>query len=1299
VAESRLDILIRLKDQITQGLRNIKKGFNDVEKSAESVTDVDTSKSQKSFQDFEKEIEATKTASERLTSQLSVVRNAGLAIAGIGAAIAAPFLIGARATAQFSTQIAEVATLVPEAVQSTEQLRRTVVDLSSEFGADRADVARGLYQAISSGATAGAEANEILRVALVTARGGVTSTTAAVNGLSTVLNSFGLQASDAEKVADALFVTVKNGRTTIDELSRFLFQAAPVASQLGISYQELNAALVTLTKQGVPTRVAFTQIRAAINGLVRDTPELTKAFEKYGGAQKVIAEQGLAKALEIARDAADGNVGTLNKLLGSIEGVGAVLGLTGDQLDEFIDQLRQQEEASGDAAAAAEKVGEAFGVTTQEAIQAVSNLLEELGTTVEPILQPLVAVVRDIAEGLRALIQDNPLARFIAGFVAAIGVALTAIGSLIAVLAQVGIGLVIARTALSIASQRMAQFATSSGAAAVAVRGFGVALRFAVPIIGIITGVLALFAGAAAAAEIETDKLVDTTDQLRASFNNLDNEKAARAIAEQEQNVRNLERALRDAKAEQEKEAKGGFFGVDEEDLAVATESVTDLEAQLKNAREVLGEFREDFENVSAAEINPEKLQEFEDAAADAKEKFEELRQAAKDAQADLDSIVVPEPEFLTVEGGTFIVNEQQIKNAEALRVEAERKRDVAVEDAIFAQQASEAADRELQATREAADELNAKAKEEQRIKDLIEARLALAERELAATERAVKLAESRAKAEEKVRRARQRLAELQDTVALEEGEIDEAEFEERARARIEAQLKASESAATEALERARQRTAAKIEELRAEAAADTTVDNTEAIRNLEATLQGVEAATEAAIEEAGINAQIAGIELGRDLAEGIVEGFEQSATGIGTRLQSTLISLQAELDRGAISQQVFADKVQQANDIAAASYDALRESLVSALEGADEADRAAIIALIQQIDAETKRLTNTISVFEQRLATAVEGELATFFETIITDIDDVNEAFTQLFINIGEQVKKLIAQKLADKLTKSLFGEGSVLGGFLGGSEGGSVQLAKGGYVKAAKGGYVSRRMPQTRRDALYAAAGGIVAVDNVRAAQRSTVALMAKGGRYDDDEELRRRRSARWGGFVRAATGGSIAANPLNWSSGAPQSPVSDDLEEARQRVVYKARRGGGILKLTDGGGRVRGPGTKTSDSVPAMLSNGEYVVKAASVDRYGLQFLEALNRGMLSRRDTKQAAPRRKLSVTKPVRQKFAEGGLVFSGPSAGGVGGANVGIDNAVQSGANTMKLEVNEATLNLTMRDFLEREFASILATR
>lgn len=54
-----------------------------------------------------------------------------------------------------------------------------------------------------------------------------------------------------------------------------------------------------------------------------------------------------------------------------------------------------------------------------------------------------------------------------------------------------------------------------------------------------------------------------------------------------------------------------------------------------------------------------------------------------------------------------------------------------------------------------------------------------------------------------------------------------------------------------------------------------------------------------------------------------------------------------------------------------------------------------------------------------------------------------------------------------------------------------------------------------------------------------------------------------------------------------------------------------GQGPLKQA-AGGYISGPGTSTSDSIPAYLSNGEYVVKASAVRKVGVGYLDALNGG---------------------------------------------------------------------------------------
>jgi hypothetical protein len=88
----------------------------------------------------------------------------------------------------------------------------------------------------------------------------------------------------------------------------------------------------------------------------------------------------------------------------------------------------------------------------------------------------------------------------------------------------------------------------------------------------------------------------------------------------------------------------------------------------------------------------------------------------------------------------------------------------------------------------------------------------------------------------------------------------------------------------------------------------------------------------------------------------------------------------------------------------------------------------------------------------------------------------------------------------------------------------------------------------------------------------------------------------------------------------------------------IMVDGKAMGGSVKKYDKGspGGVRGPGTKTSDSIPALLSDGEWVIKADSVEKakkqFGPSFFDDLNAG--------------RFAGGGPV-QKYGFGGWVKSG----------------------------------------------------
>lgn len=118
------------------------------------------------------------------------------------------------------------------------------------------------------------------------------------------------------------------------------------------------------------------------------------------------------------------------------------------------------------------------------------------------------------------------------------------------------------------------------------------------------------------------------------------------------------------------------------------------------------------------------------------------------------------------------------------------------------------------------------------------------------------------------------------------------------------------------------------------------------------------------------------------------------------------------------------------------------------------------------------------------------------------------------------------------------------------------------------------------------------------------------------------------------------------------------------------FAARWKGAFGKGFATGGSVAGPGTGTSDSIPAMLSNGEYVLNAQAVDRLGVPFLNGLNTGRL---------------------RGFASGGLVGSG------GAYNRPASVASSSSSTSSSITLNVSALDASsFADFLARGGMQVL---
>ena len=321
---------------------------------------------------------------------------AAIGFAVAGAAAVALGTKAAMAASRFETGMAEVSTLSDAAFDQLEDLSQGVLKLTGRLGTDAVEATGALYQAISAGVPAG-NAIDFLTIATKAAIGGVTDTETAVDGLTTVMNGFKDQNISAQKAADVMFQTVKLGKTNFEELSRSLFQVIPLAAASGVKFEETAAALATLTAQGMPTRVAATNVRAAIQSLIKPSTDLTTIFNAAGFAsgEAAVKQLGFAKAAEIVRTATGGSTSQMTKLLGSIEGVQAILGITGANAEVFAGNLDAIENSAGAATTAFEIMDSTTAATFNKIKSTISNTMIEIGGAVLDYLRPVVDMLQE----------------------------------------------------------------------------------------------------------------------------------------------------------------------------------------------------------------------------------------------------------------------------------------------------------------------------------------------------------------------------------------------------------------------------------------------------------------------------------------------------------------------------------------------------------------------------------------------------------------------------------------------------------------------------------------------------------------------------------------------------------------------------------------------------------------------------------------------------------------------------------------------------------------------------------------
>ena len=242
-------------------------------------------------------------------------------------------------------------------------------------------------------------------------------------------------------------------------------------------------------------------------------------------------------------------------------------------------------------------------------------------------------------------------------------------------------------------------------------------------------------------------------------------------------------------------------------------------------------------------------------------------------------------------------------------------------------------------------------------------------------------------------------------------------------------------------------------------------------------------------------------------------------------------------------------------------------------------------------------------------VAKTAESSFQDFFENLFTGQSSFVDSILTMVDNIMESVLQQITQKWAAQLAESLFGgllnpqdnDGS--GGILGAAASGiGGLLGGGGSGTAASGTGISIG------DMTTGVTEGFQNLTNTLTPLNGALTIM--GGVTGKASGLLTGFNAAQG-ILNATTKPAEAATTVT-TTGAMQMLSVSAMEASAALTTISATSVAGGWSIFASGGAVVGPGTGTSDSIPARLSNGEYVINSAAVKAIGRDRLDAINAG---------------------------------------------------------------------------------------
>jgi TP901 family phage tail tape measure protein len=292
-------------------------------------------------------------------------------------------------------------------------LEGNLLGLSQRLGGlySQTQLLTAAYDVASSGFANAADNTKVLEAAAKGATGGLSDINTVGNAVTSVLNAYGKSADEAASLVDGFIQTQNDGKIILNEYAGLIGRLAPTAKAAGVGINEMNAAIATITAQGVPVEATFTGLNQALVSILKPSQEAEELAKSLGIQfnEAGLRAKGFGGLLEEVKTKTGGSTTQLVKLFGSVDALKAILPLVNDDLVKYNQNVAKQANASGVAEKATQELGGTVSSEITKMINQIGNLTRALDTVLGPSLGGIVRlinfVIAEATKGIQVLGQ------------------------------------------------------------------------------------------------------------------------------------------------------------------------------------------------------------------------------------------------------------------------------------------------------------------------------------------------------------------------------------------------------------------------------------------------------------------------------------------------------------------------------------------------------------------------------------------------------------------------------------------------------------------------------------------------------------------------------------------------------------------------------------------------------------------------------------------------------------------------------------------------------------------------------